>query len=187
MRYLFLSVVLVIGLMACKQSVKGTNGVTYKSATDYNDYIINRQTTLMKRVVDFGKVADVNLDSAQALLTKSVREVETMIGEIKGMPPYKGDSLLRDAAIASFSFYKRVFEKDYAEILDIRKKGQENITEEDIVRANTIVENISKEEEGLDKSFQSAQREYASKNSMKLKDNKVQKDLEKELDKMNKE
>ena len=187
MRYLFLSVVLVVGLMACKQSVKGINGVTYKSATDYNDYIVNRQTTLMKRVVEFGKVADASIDSAQVLLTKSVREVETMVGEIKGMPPYKGDSSLRDAAIASFSFYKKVFEKDYAEILEIRRKGQENITEEDAARANAIVENITKEEEGLDKNFQRAQREYASKNGMKLIDNKVQKDLEKELDKMNKE
>jgi predicted ribosome quality control (RQC) complex YloA/Tae2 family protein len=187
MRYLFLSVVLVVGLMACKQSVKGTNGVAYKSATDYNDYIVNRQTTLIKRVMEFGKVADVNLDSAQALLTKSVKEVETMIGEIKGMPPYKGDSSLRNAAIASFSFYKKVFEKDYATILNIRKKGEGNITPEDAVQANSIIENITKEEEGLDKTFQSAQRDFASKNSMQLKDNKVQKDLEKELEKMGKE
>jgi len=187
MRYFLLSVVLVAGLMACKSSVKGKNGVTYKSATEYNDYIVNRQTSLMKRVVEFGKVADANLDSAQALLTKSVSEVETMLGEIKGMPPYKEDSTLRDAAIKSFSFYKRVFEKDYAEILSIRKKGAENITQEDVERANTIVENITKEEEGLDKSFQSAQREYANKNKMMLKNNEAQKDLEKELDKMNKE
>src|SRR5574338_426229 len=35
--------------------------------------------------------------------------------------PYKGDTALRDAAVSSFSFYKRVFEKDYMDILQIKK------------------------------------------------------------------
>ena len=106
-------------------------------------------------------------------------EADKMIEEIKGMPPYKGDSALRDAAVSSFSFYKRVFGKDYMDILEIKKKGPENITEEDMQQANAIVEKISKEEEGYDKRFHEAQQRYADKNNMKLADNKMQKEIDK--------
>lgn len=188
MRYLFLSFLFVLGLSACKsKSVKGKNGVTYKDATEYNDFIVNRQTKLMKNVVEFGKVADISLDSAEAMLKQSARETEKMIGELKAMPPYDGDSALRDAAVRSFTFYKQVFEKDYVDILNIRRKGQENITQADVEEANRIVEKISKEEEGLDKAFQNAQKDYASKHKMKLINNKDQKDLQEQMDKMGKE
>lgn len=183
MRYFFVFLLCCAGFTGCKPSVKGKNGVTYKSPSQYNDYIVNRQTRLMKNVLEFGKVADISLDSAESLLGSSVSETNDMIGEIKGMPPYKGDSALRDAAVATFSFYKRVFENDYADILAIRKKGPDNITPDDVQEANRIVEKISKEEEGFDKNFHLAQKEFAEKNNMKLMDNSMQK----ELDKMNKE
>ena len=187
-KYLLLLTSIVLLLTSCKnESSKGANGVTYKTAVEYNDYIVNRQTKMMKSVVEFGKVADISLDSAGLMLKQSVRDAEKMIAELKGMPPYKGDSALRDAAIASFSFYKKVFEKDYVDILNIRKKGQENITEEDVAEANRIVEKISKDEEVLDKAFQNAQKDYATKNKMKLVNNSAQKELQNELDKLGKE
>jgi len=179
----FLVIIVVICLIACQQSVKGKNGVTYKSAVSYNDYIINRQTKLMKNVVEFGKMIDTYPDSAQVIIEKSAIEVEKIIDEVKGMPPYKGDSALRDVAVQSFIFYKKLFEKDYPAVLAIRKKGQENITSDEAIEYNRILENISKEEEVLEKAFHNAQQEYAEKNNMKLIDNKEQKDQ----DKMNKE
>lgn len=165
-------------IISCGESAKGKNGITYKSAVQYNDYIVNRQTTLIKNVMEFSKTADINIDSAEAKLKTYVKEAEVMIEELKGMPPYKGDSSLRDAAISSFQFYKKVFEKDYMDILQIRRKGYD-ITEEDAANANSIIERISKEEEGYDKRFHEAQRNYADKNNMKLTDNKMQKELDK--------
>lgn len=183
MRYLLFTAILVFCLAACNKPVKGKNGVTYKSAVQYNDYIVNRQTNLMKNVLDFSKIADANLDSAEIMLKKYVRQAEEMIDEIKGMPPYKGDSALRDAATRSFIFYKKIFENDYVDILTIRKKGADNITEEDVAEANRIVDKIGREEEVFDKAFHTAQNDYATKNKMKLMDNKVQKDIDKELNK----
>jgi hypothetical protein len=187
MRYLLLSTILFLGFTACKQSVKGKNGVTYKSAIDYNDYIINRQTSLMKKVLDYSKISNDDLDSAEAVLKQSAKDAEKMIDEIKGMPAYKGDSSLRDAAIKSFTFYKHVFGKDYMDILNIRKKGEENITEEDVAAVDKIVETISKEEEVLDKVFHKAQQDFADRHKMKLITNKTQKEIEKEFDKLEKE
>jgi hypothetical protein len=49
------------------------------------------------------------------------------------------------------------------------------MTEEGAAKVNSIVEDISKEEEKLDKAFHNAQTEFANKNNMKLMDNSMQK------------
>ena len=82
MRYLLLAVVLVAGIAACKQNVKGKNGVVYKSAIEYNDYIANRQTSLVKKVLELTKVMSVNLDTAEVKLKQAVSEAEEMIVSI---------------------------------------------------------------------------------------------------------
>lgn len=179
MRYLFLSLVIGLGLVACNKPVKGKNGVSYKSAVQYNDYIVDRQSTLMKNVLEFGQLSDAQLDSAESMLNRFANQTAGMIEEIKGMPPYKGDSALRDAAINSFTFYKKIFEHEYPDIIKIRKKGTENITQDDVAEANRIVDQIGKEEEGFDKAFHTAQENYATKNNMKLTDNKIQKEVDK--------
>jgi hypothetical protein len=176
MRYLLLAVAITT-LYACNKPVKGRNGVAYKNAVQYNDYIVGRQTKLMKNVLAFGKVADYNLDSAEVMLTDFVDETDKMITDIKGMPPYKGDSTLRDAAINSFTFYKRVFGKDYVDLLHIRKRGE--LGESDVTEMQGIVDKISKEEEGYDDAFHRAQRDFAKKHNMKLRENEMQQEFDK--------
>jgi hypothetical protein len=177
MRYLLLTLILGLAI-ACNKPVKGKNGETYKNAVQYNDYIVGRQTKLMKNIMDFGKMTESDLDSAEQLLKKYVTETEKMIHDIQGMPSYKGDSSLREAAIGSFRFYKRVFEEDYMDLLNIRKKN-EDITEADMGEMDRIVEKISKEEEKFDKAFHNAQRQFADKNNMKLRENEMQKEIDK--------
>jgi hypothetical protein len=186
MRHLLISILFFFSLIACKQSVKGKNGITYKSATAYNDYIINRQTSLLNKVLDYSKMANDDLDSATAILKQSTEDAEKMIDEVKGMPAYKGDSSLRDAAINSFTFYKQLFGKEYMDILNIRKKGKENITKEDITEVDKIFEKMSKEEEILDKAFYTAQQDFADRHKMKLITNQTHKDFENEIDKNDK-
>src|SRR5688572_13145132 len=118
-----LLILFLTAFVSCNQTVKGRNGVTYKSASHYNDFIVSRQTAVMKKVMDFVQVSDTSLDSAERILDEYVVDIDRIIDEIKGMPPYKGDSLLRDAAAATFVFYKRIFSNEYKELIDIRKKG----------------------------------------------------------------
>jgi hypothetical protein len=180
MKYLFIAILATLGLAACNQPVKGVNGEVYKSATDYNDYIVGRQTAIMKNVMDFVEVSQTNLDSAGKMLDIYVVDIDKMITEIKGMPAYKGDSTLRDAAVASFGFYKKIFANEYKQLIDIRQSGQAE-TQEGVDAMNAIVNKISTEEEKYDKDFHNAQRDFASKNNMKLKDNEMQD----KIDKMN--
>src|ERR1700741_3668557 len=110
MKHVSIIIVLAFCFIACNQPVKGKNGVTYKSAVQYNDYIVGRQSKLMQHVLDFSKAAANNLDSAEKMLTEFTNETAQTVEDIKGMPAYKGDTSLRDAAVRSFSFYKNVFQ-----------------------------------------------------------------------------
>lgn len=181
MRYVSIIIVLVCSIISCNQPVKGRNGVTYKSAVQYNDYIVSRQSKLMQNVLNFSKAAEINLDSAEKMLVKYSIETATTVEEIKGMPAYKGDTSLRNAAARSFNFYKDVFQNDYTGIITIRKKGDE-MTSEDIEKMKNIADKITREEEGFDKSFHNAQKNFADKNNMKLMENEMQKKFEKEVD-----
>jgi hypothetical protein len=177
MKKILFVLLLGTGFIACKESAKGTNGITYKSPVQYNDYIVGRQTTLMKNIVDFSDMAQNNPDSAEKMLDAYSAETATMIKEIKGMPPYRGDSSLREAAIGTFSFYKKIFEDDYKQILQINKEGG-GTTEEGADKLNSIIDKISKEEEKLDKTFHNAQSAFAKKNNMKLIENEMQKKVD---------
>lgn len=177
MKKILFVLLLGTGFIACKESPKGANGVTYKSPVQYNDYIVGRQTTLMKNIVDFSKASQIDLDSAEKMLNGYIIETTTMIKEIKGMPPYKGDSSLRDAAIQTFGFYRQVFEDDYKQIIKLNKTG-ESITEEGATKVNNIVEDITRREEKLDKAFHNAQSEFARKHNMRLTENSMQKKVD---------
>ena len=178
MRYLFFAVIVIECAIACNQPVRGKNGEVYKTSVQYNDYIINRQSILIKDVIDLTKVAQTNLDSADKMLDNFVEKTDGLITDIKGMPSYKGDSSFRDAAIASFSFYKKIFGNEYKQLVDIRKHGGD-ATQEGVDQMNEIVNNISKEEEKYDKAFHNAQKDFAERNHMKLGENKMQKELNK--------
>src|SRR5688572_3259781 len=99
MRYLSLLFITAGIFASCNQVVKGKSGEVYKSATDYNDYIVGRQTTIMKNVMEFVEVSGNDLDSAEQILNRSISKIDQMISEIREMPAYKGDSALRDAAV----------------------------------------------------------------------------------------
>jgi hypothetical protein len=172
-----------MGILSCTEpTTKGKNGVTYKTAVQYNDYIVSRQSKMMQNILDFAKAADANLDSAEKMLAGYVKVTADNVEEIKGMPAYKGDTSLRDAAARSFAFYKNVFQNDYSRILEIRKKGAD-MTNEDVEEMQRVVEKITREEEGFDKTFHNAQKNFADKNHMKLMENEMQKKFDKEIGK----
>jgi hypothetical protein len=179
MKKIFLFVMVVAGLAACKSPAKGKNGEVYKTPVQYNDYIIGRQTILLKNIMDFAKVAQTDLDSADLMLNDYVRQTNKMIEELRGMPPFRGDSALRDAAISSFSFYRKTFDEYYRDIIKLRKEE----SEDNETAINDIIEKLTVDEEKYDKVFHNAQRDFAKKNKMKLMDNEMQKEIDQMNDK----
>ena len=174
MKYSALTGILTCLVLACSQPVRGKNGKLYKNAVEYNDYIVSRQTIIMKNVMDFVKVSGTDLDLAAKMLDRYIPEMDSIIADVKAMPPYKGDSILRDAAIGSFGFYKKVFGNEYKQLVNIRRSGGTG-TEEGVAEMNKIVEQITLQEEQYDKIFHNAQEDFAKKNNMKLEENDLQK------------
>jgi hypothetical protein len=179
MRYIFI-LILLAAVTACRQSVKGKNGVEFKSAVEYNDYIVNRQSSVMQDIMDFVKASETNLDSAGNMLSGLSQKMEKMKTEVSGMPAYKGDTAFRNAGINIFNYYKKVFNQDYKQLIDIRKNGGDQ-TAEGEAEQNRIVNNITVEEEKIDRAFYNAQRDFAQKNKMMLKENEMQKKFDKEI------
>jgi len=180
MRYLSASLLLLFLLPGCAQVAKGKNGKEYKTAVVYNDAIVNHQSRIMKDILNFVDASKVSLDSADRLLDVYTGELNTVIEDIKGMPAFRGDSALRDAAVQSFGFYKRIMTGEYKELIRLRKEGAGE-TDEGVAQMNAIVEKISKEEEGFDKNFHSAQLAFAKKNNITLTEN----DMHKKIDNLN--
>lgn len=179
MKNLFLLASLLFVLAACntQEKVKGANGETYGTAVQYNDYIVNRQVSLMKSVMQFAAVAQKDLDSAERLLDRFIIETSVMKKEIEGMPAWRGDSTLREAAIRTFGFYYRAFADDYKLILHL-KMEQDGTNSEIENQINSIIQKITEEEKIVDARFQEAQKKFARDNKMKLQENEMQKEFE---------
>jgi len=178
MKYFFLLIAIIAGVAACQQAAKGSNGVVYKSAVQYSDYIVGRQNIIINNIINFVQVSKTDLDSAGKMLDKYVMDITGSITDIKGMPPYKGDTSFRNAAIHLFQFYKKVFGNEYKRLIEIRQNHGET-TSEGVAEMNGIVEKITKEEEGYDKIFHNAQKDFAEKNNLRLSDNEMQKKIDK--------
>jgi len=163
--------VAVVFFAACDKPAKGRNGVEYKSARMYNNYIIDRQKEIGTYILLFYGHIDTNIDSAENAIKNSLPDVTAKLEEIKGMPAYKGDSSFRDAAIHSFTFYKRLFDKEMKEMVRIYRNN-EIMTEEDQQTIQTIYNGIVREEEQLDKDLHNKQKAFADKNHMGLVDEK---------------
>ncbi len=163
---------------ACKEPLKAKDGTVFKTPADYNDYIISRQTNIIRKIIELGNRAESSPDTAYTLLDQFTAETDRVIIEIKGMPPYQSDSAFRNAAIRSFTFYKKLFNENYRRILFIRTQGGD-ATEEGVQEILDITEKVKREEELLDKQLHSAQTGFAEKYNMKMRPNAIQKEIDK--------
>ncbi len=170
MRNLFTILILTI-LVSCTGGVKGKDGTVFRTPVDYNDYIVARQRSLIEDLRHFGDMIDVDLDTAEASLKKSVVKTDHIIDDIRNMPAYKGDTIFRNAALKSFVFYKDIMTHEYQEILAFKRKGA-LATAEDQEKMNDIIARISKKEESLDRAFIRGQERFAEKNQMTLQEKK---------------
>jgi hypothetical protein len=163
----------IIVLMACDAGVEGKNGIKYKNATEYNEYIMENQKDVVNVFLEFGNVVDKDLDSADRTLDKGVKISAKALHNLKGMPAFKGDSAFRNAAIQSFEFYGDIIANEYRQIISIRRKG-ETQTDEDFAFLNELPELIGKREEKYDRAFHNAQKAFADRNNLKLVKNDLQ-------------
>ena len=145
----------------------GRNGAIFKTAADYNDYIISRQMDIVSIIDQFAAASAVSTDSAQAVLQKNSRIAGEYLADLSAMSDFKGDTAFRNAAVNSFTFYKRIFDREYKTLLALNAKGA-NASKEDLQTIQQITKAVTAEEGELDKRFANAQRDFAQKNKLQL-------------------
>ncbi|MFH1434855.1 MAG: hypothetical protein ABIJ56_03970, partial [Pseudomonadota bacterium] len=121
---------------------------------------------------DSGTGAD--MDTKHAALISSI---DAALADAKALKPFDGSTDFKDTTIALFEFYKDISAKEYKEIIDILKKGDE-ITEADAKRIDEINADISKREAELDDKFQVVQEAFAKKFGIPLIDNELQGEID---------
>lgn len=156
---------------------QGRNGARFATALEYNNYIIERQSGVINHITELGKMAETDIDATEALLNQGVALADSVLTDVKGLSDFKGDSALRNSAIAMFAFYHKVFDNDYREMITLRKKG-EALTEEDYQRLQLLQQGLVQEESERDKHFINAQHDFATRNNLRLGENALQKQID---------
>lgn len=165
-------------LLSCSIPVaQGRNGARFATALEYNNYIIERQSGVIYHIMDLTKKAEADLETTEMLINRGVALTDSVLADVKGLSDFKGDSALRNSAIDMFSFYRKVFDNDYREIMAIRKKG-DAVTGDDVLRLQLIQQGLEREESEKDKHFHNAQQDFAERNHLRLANNALQQKID---------
>ncbi len=171
----FFSGFLFVYLISCNNpAAKGKNESTFDNAVAYNDYIIERQSTVIDQILLVSEAMAISADSAASLLKEGVTVTDIAIADVKEMRPFKGDTVFRNSALENFDFYRRLFTTDYKSIIDINKKvGAASAN--DLLKIDSIQTALVEKESELDKRLHNAQADFAQKNRISLTDKELQK------------
>jgi hypothetical protein len=142
----------------------------FSTASQYNNYIIDRQTFVINEIFAFNKAIGINIDSADTIREHAILVVDKAIADVKGMPPFRRDSAFRDAAVNSLTFYKDLFSDKYVAILALKRHTGEG--NDNTAALDSINQLMVREEEGYDKALHNTQHDFADRNQMELVENK---------------
>lgn len=150
-----------------------------QSAVEYNNTITTEQSAIIKTILEFSQNAqNKNFDAAEKNRLTAVEQTKKSIAVIEKMGDFDGDSKLKTAALDLFKFYEQAFGKDYKELIELAKNG-ENTTMEQMTRMQEIVTGLTEKESSLDRNFQTVQKDFAAKHKIEIQKNKLQDDIDK--------
>lgn len=143
---------------------------SFKTAVEYNNYIVDLQTKVSASISNFSK----SFESRDFSLTNTMREnivevAKESLVKLKSMPAYKGNSNFKNASIRLFEFYKSCAQTEYKELVSLildDKQKKEGSTE----RLNQLLAEVTKKEKSVDDSYLSEQQQFANDNDFRLAD-----------------
>ena len=170
---LILAVVLSFIMIACGNEPAGKDGVIYKSGIAYNDSIVNKQMTFLKRyiaVLNREKLSEQTLQDLKSLSSEAAHYAKA----IGNMPAYKGDSLFRDAGVEVFSFYSDFLAGELSTIIRLRMLTGDSVVHRYTDSINVLMNRNTGKESLLDEKFQQHQKAFAQKNGFRLNANTME-------------
>jgi hypothetical protein len=150
------------------QLVSAAQTPTFKTAVEYNDYIIALQVKVGESIGNFNKAVDSgSLSYANAMRERIVKVAEEALVRLRKMPAYNGNSSLKAATIPLFEFYKSCAENEYKEMITLVLGGGK-IDDAVMERINKLVTQVTERENVLDQKFGAEQKKFAKDNNFTL-------------------
>jgi hypothetical protein len=140
---------------------------------DYNEFIIARQGKIVGQILSVADTMVKDARTAESMLREGVLIADSALADLERLGSFKGDTAFRNAARASFRFYRRLFASEYPKVIRIRH-GHDSGEQHTYMALNSIRLALEKEEAELDKRLGNAQAGFAKRNNMPLLQNGVQ-------------
>ncbi len=158
---------------------------TFKSAVEFNDFIVDLQDTIGHSILNFVTIASAETSSKSERASQSFVELEKTkkvanfaIKALNEAKPFKLGEDFKSAASAMFRFYYTTIDKEYKQLVDLL--AMEDYTEKVIADLTAIQEKITKEEASIDSAFQQAQKSFAKNHHIELGESELQKEIDKQ-------
>ena len=132
--------------------LQSCNSKPTMTPVEYNDTIIKEQAKIIELMFDLVAKIETDLDGCEAVRLKTIIQCDSSIQLVSKMEPFDGDVTMRNTALDLFKFYKKAYEKEYKEMIQILQLGDQ-ITAEDMTRMTTLNEELAKREATFDSAF----------------------------------
>ncbi len=131
---------------------------------EYNNKIVEVQVELIEQFQELGRSLNSgNIEEINNNYQSSITKASESISQIENLDPIEEGEELKNAAINLFSFYSRILDTEYKQIVDTINAEQDP---GDLI--NSLSENIAREEARYDVEFRRAQEELAEKYGFEL-------------------
>jgi hypothetical protein len=160
-------VLLFIGLNSCQQNEKQDEIITFSTAEEYNNYIIDLQLETIKSIQQFSDACSEGIPQQMKFTFEEFQiQTQTSIEKLKKLGDFNGSTELRDEAMKLFEFYADIAKYEYKQILEILLKS--DYSEQDDITVDSLIKVVAEKEDIMDNSFEKAQKKYAQDNELEM-------------------
>jgi hypothetical protein len=140
----------------------------FHSAVEYNDFILEQQNSIIRRMLLLNELYDRGTDSEiRSAFDSLVIQCDESLACINALSAYEDDSLLKIDAQRLFTFYDGIFHKEYKRMLDIFLKG-ELASEAEVEELNQIVIQVGEQEAQLSDALSISQEKFSKQHGFEF-------------------
>lgn len=151
-----------------------------ETAAQYNNRIVNCQIQVIKKMTAFYESFKTrNPDELDAKLNALQLQCDESLNEMASIPPYKGETELRERFIDLLKFYKAISMFEFVEYNKVLKKKNKDVTNKDRSALNEMQQSIASRESLLDQAVNDAQNAFAKKYKFSITHNVYQDQVDK--------
>lgn len=153
---------------SCEQtSTKENTPLTFSSAEEYNNYIIDLQVETIKSIHRFSDACSEGIPQQMKFTFEEFQiQTQTAIEKLKKLDSFNGSTELRDEAMKLFEFYSEIAKYEYKQILEILLKN--DYSEQDDITVDSLIKVVGEKEDIMDTNFEKAQKMFAKENELDM-------------------